>query len=978
MARRRAVAAATAAALLLGLSAAVAGSAVATGSGANGTLGTPAFAGASAAAVAAEQALRAATDGDVTITRDRAGNVHFIGTQAGHPAARPSGVARTASPATAAKAHLARYAALFGVKSAAAELAVTRSDRVGTVDVVRFAQRQGGIPVLGGDLAVSVDTDGNLVSINGETGATAATRTAAVSAATAAATARASIAKSARLRAGTLTTTKPSLWIYDAGLIGAPTELAARPVWRLQVATTTGLARRWTVLVDATSGSIALRFADLAHAKDRSVCDLDSLEAADPSEWACGLGGHPEIRGEGDPPTGIADVDDAYELTGAVYDYYVNQLGRDSIDGSGGPLVSSVRVCQPDDCPLANAFWDGRQMVFGEGYASADDVVGHELTHGVTQHTSNLLYYFQSGAMNESISDVIGELFDQAYAGPPAGDDTPGSKWLIAEDIPGGAIRDMEDPREFAQPDMMSSDRWETSPEAQAFDAGAVHTNSGVGNKAAFLMTDGGAFNGITVTGIGGTKVAHVWYATNQLLTSGADYADMYAVMQQACANLAGAGTAGITTADCVQVKAALDAVEMSQPANELPIPQALTCPAGQVLLDKFSDNFNRTAGGSLGSKWTEFSAAINGDFQPTTTSGNAMFITDEELTFAPAGRNRYAYTKAFTALSSTYTTYLHFDHAYSLDWEPGFFYDGGRVEIDVEGDNRSWFVPPSTSWSNGPNRRLVSDHPILPNGLTFSGESRGWTSSKLSLSAYKGKHVKIRFRAALDGIFAANAGYGWWIDNVRLYQCTKLPTAPGNVKARGYAGQANLTWTGASTSGGPPIGKYVVYLYKASGGGYLNRVELGSTARSFTFTKDSAGKALDFYGTSYRVVIKARNAQGGYGPEVSRTLLGTELTFGPDSATIEFGDPVTISGVLRRKDTADPIGGVTVHLRFGPPGSPVNSYVLGPATVTQPDGSYSITVHPSVSRDYRVFYSTGSQTYLGTRTQGTIKITVT
>jgi bacillolysin len=769
MTRRRAIAAGTAVAVLLGLSSAIAGSAGAAGTG---TAGTPAL----APAAAAEQALRAATSGDVTITRDPSGKVHFVGTKAGQPAARPSGISAKSDPATAARAHLDRYAALFGIKSAANELTVTGSARSGAVNVVRFAQHQGKVPVLAGELVVSVDAAGNLVSINGETGATAATQTATVSARAAANTAKAAIAKGARVDAGLLRTTRPSLWIYDPALIGAPSAVSARPVWRLQVGTTTGEARRWTVLVDANSGGIALAFADLAHAKSRRVCDFDSDFITSPADWACPSGAHTVTRTEGGGPSGIVDVDNAYDLTGAVYDYYFNLLGRDSIDGNGLILRSSVRVCvdEPGGCPFQNAFWDGAQMVFGEGFASADDVVGHELTHGVTEHTSNLLYYFQSGAMNESISDVIGELFDLSFAGPPAGNDTAGARWQLGEDLPPsvGVIRDMQDPTLFGQPDRMSSGLWETSAAAQAFDNGAVHTNSGVGNKAAYLMTDGDTFNGVTVTGIGADKVAHVWYATDQLLTSGADYADMYSVMQQACANLVGT-PGGPTTADCAQVKNALDAVEMSEPANQNPIPQARRCALGFRTITKFVDKFDRT---SLGSAWTRSTGVSIADtFKPSPTAGNAMFITDVEATVTPNGRTRYAYTTSYQTLSTAFTTLLHFDHAYSLDWlpSPNTYFDGARVEIDVAGDGKSWLVPSTTAWINGPNHLLISDHPVLPGARMFTGESRGWTSSRLSLGAYKGKMVKIRFRMALDGFPSASAGFGWWLDNVRLYRCS-------------------------------------------------------------------------------------------------------------------------------------------------------------------------------------------------------------
>jgi Zn-dependent metalloprotease len=767
MTRRRAIAAGTAVALLLGLSSAIAGSAGAAGVGSAGT-------SALAPAAAAEQALRAATSGDVTITRDQSGKVHFVGTKAGHPAARPSGISAKSGPAIAAQAHLDRYAALFGIKSASSELSVAGTARSGAVNVVRFAQHQGNVPVLAGELVVSVDADGNLVSINGETGATAATRTATVSAGAAASTAKAAVAKGARVDAGSLRTTRPTLWIYDPALIGAPSAVSARPVWRLQVGTTKGEPRRWTVLIDANSGGVALAFADLAHAKSRRVCDFDSDFITSPADWSCPSGSHTVTRTEGQGATGIADVDNAYELTGAVYDYYFNVLGRDSIDDAGLILRSSVRVCvdQPGGCPFQNAFWDGAQMVFGEGFASADDVVGHELTHGVTEHESNLLYYFQSGAMNESMSDVIGELFDLSYAGPPTGDDTAAARWLLGEDLSIGAIRDMENPPAFGQPDMMSSGLWETSADAQAFDNGGVHTNSGVGNKAAFLMTDGGSFNGVTVGPINDTnKVAKIWYATDQLLTSGADYADMYRVMQQACANLAAAGT--VTTADCANVKLALDAVEMSEPANETPIPQARRCAIGFRTITQFVDKFDRT---SLGSAWTKTTGvSTQKTFQPSPTAGRAMFISDVESTVNLSGRTRYSFTTSFRTLSATRTTFLHFDHAYSLDWlpNPNTYFDGARVEIDVNGDGKSWLVPSTTAWNNGPNHLLFSGHPTLPGARMFTGESRGWTSSRLSLASYKGKQVKIRFRMALDGVPAVSAGFGWWMDNVRLYRCS-------------------------------------------------------------------------------------------------------------------------------------------------------------------------------------------------------------
>src|SRR5205823_4808325 len=134
-------------------------------------------------------------------------------------------------------------------------------------------------------------------------------------------------------------------------------------------------------------------------------------------------------------------------------------------------------------------------MAYGDGYAAADDVVGHEFSHGFTQFESNLYYYMQSGAINEAMSDIFGEYIDLTDG---VGNDDPSVRWLVGEDLPGGAIRNMQDPFYSYQPDSMTSYFYNCTTS----DSGGVHTNSGVANKAAFLMTDGGTLNGVTVQGL--------------------------------------------------------------------------------------------------------------------------------------------------------------------------------------------------------------------------------------------------------------------------------------------------------------------------------------------------------------------------------------------------------------------------------------------------------------------------------------------
>ncbi len=142
------------------------------------------------------------------------------------------------------------------------------------------------------------------------------------------------------------------------------------------------------------------------------------------------------LRQEGQSASGDSAADEAYDGAGATYDLFKNSYQRDSIDGSGLALISTVHYQKSYD----NAFWNGHQMVYGDGdedlpvdqrifnrFTSAIDVIAHELTHGVTQYEANLTYYGQPGAMNESMSDVFGSLVKQYSLGQTA----RSADWII-------------------------------------------------------------------------------------------------------------------------------------------------------------------------------------------------------------------------------------------------------------------------------------------------------------------------------------------------------------------------------------------------------------------------------------------------------------------------------------------------------------------------------------------------------------------
>jgi Zn-dependent metalloprotease len=224
------------------------------------------------------------------------------------------------------------------------------------------------------------------------------------------------------------------------------------------------------------------------------------------------------VRAEGDPPSGDPAVNEAYDGAGATFEFYLDVYERNSIDDRGLELVSSVHY----GTRYENAFWDGAQMVYGDGggqlfiegaLTRALDVIGHELTHGVTQYTAGLEYSKQSGALNESFSDVFGVLVKQYAAQQEA--DTDEEKWLIGAGalVPkwGRALRSMKAPGTAWQGDQQPAtmDDYVDLPDDNdpANDNGGVHINSGIPNHAFYLAA----------TALGGyawERLGRVWYVT--------------------------------------------------------------------------------------------------------------------------------------------------------------------------------------------------------------------------------------------------------------------------------------------------------------------------------------------------------------------------------------------------------------------------------------------------------------------------------
>ncbi|MGA9599429.1 MAG: M4 family metallopeptidase [Methylocystis sp.] len=235
-------------------------------------------------------------------------------------------------------------------------------------------------------------------------------------------------------------------------------------------------------------------------------------------------------RSEDGPESSDASVNRAFDGFGTTREFYKRVLDRNSLDNRGMRLDGFVHY----DQSFNNAFWDGQEMIFGDGdgimftdLTKSLDVIAHELTHGVTQFTAGLAYHDESGALNESISDVFGSLVKQWSLNQTA----DAADWLIgaevfAPGIGGQALRSMKAPGTAYNNDQLGKDpqpdhmnKYVNLPDNPAGDHGGVHINSGIPNKAFYL----------TAAAIGGyawEKAGHIWYESLKASTPDAQFQD--------------------------------------------------------------------------------------------------------------------------------------------------------------------------------------------------------------------------------------------------------------------------------------------------------------------------------------------------------------------------------------------------------------------------------------------------------------------
>jgi len=372
------------------------------------------------------------------------------------------------------------------------EMVVTKvvKDKVGALHV-RFEQKLNGLPVAGAGMVLHAHADGTIFAVNGDfvpggdlplhpdLGSIAALGQAKIT--------------GARV-------SEPEL-SYVLGV-----DFRGHLAWKATFEYVNDAGpQRDVVFVDTTTGKIAARHPQIKYARALKTQDCHQKTNR------CTV-----VSTSSNPiNTGDGAIDDAHNYAIATYDYYWNNYGRDSIDDAGMALNSRAHYSRNYN----NAFWDGAQMTYGDGdgvtfipLSQDADVVAHELTHGVTERTSGLIYSNESGALNEAWSDIFGAMVDRQEGA------TGADIWLLGEDIytpniAGDALRNMADPAEFGD-----YDYWPTRYTGFS-DNGGVHTNSGIANLAFKLLVTGGTHprgkTTVNVPAIGFAAAADIFYNAN-------------------------------------------------------------------------------------------------------------------------------------------------------------------------------------------------------------------------------------------------------------------------------------------------------------------------------------------------------------------------------------------------------------------------------------------------------------------------------
>ena len=846
-----------------------------------------------------------------------------------------------ASP-TRAMAFLATYGALVGMNNAernalhagelpaeGSNLQVLRSETDGIgMSHVRFNQFYKGLRVVGGQVIVHMNDKG-ITGVNGHYVPEISLST--LPALTEAAAAENAVAILRKGGDKDLKVNKAELAIYPVGLLEGAS-VVSRLAYAVDVS---GSSIQEQVWIDAQTGGVLNRI-PLHHsaALNRIIYTPQYGEPFD-------------VRHEGDPytpgpPPGTAGADpinNLYLFAEHTYNLLRSGFAHNSYDNMGHTMHSVYLV--NNRCP--NAYWNGISTNYCPDL-DADDVVAHEWGHAYTQFTHGLIYSYQSGALNESYSDIFGETTDllngvDAEGGSNNTQPMPtGQRWQIGEDVnvlnqPAlGILRDMWDPTRFGQPDKTSSPNYSCG----SGDSGGVHANSGVPNHAYAILVDGKTFNGQTVTGIGFNRALAIYYrAMTVYQTETTDFAAHSQALQQSCADLIGdplnvlstssangvVSTDVVTLSTCQQVTKAMQAVEMNLP-TPCPI-LILLNPDAPAACDGASDIFAEDwETGDNG--WTRTSTGVFAEWEDSTRNLRD-FLLDSTL---PAGRSGTAaqarniplgepgggdcspgtgdYSGQFTIDSPTIAIpagasdlKMRFDHYVATEAT----FDGGQVEISVNG-GAFQLVPQDQYEFNKPNSQFEPPPPVGLNTNPNAGEyawhgtnvnvpsgtppgSWGTTIIDLSSLTNPGDTMKVRFTYSQDG---CNGVDGWYVDNVRVYACPTL-TGPTLTTGPDYEnpdtnGSFTLIWTRPAEATGPDV---------------LQVSETSCAPLLFDNAESGTGQWTVANDGAFSPTWTTSNAKPQHAPNTAFWAApASEQGF--DSATLTYNNPITIpsSGITK------------------------------------------------------------------------------
>ncbi len=418
---------------------------------------------------------------------------------------------------------LSKIAPAFGLKRANLVASRIAHDSLGMTHVA-YAETQKGLPVVGAETILHIATDGSIVSANSTSQGTLELPT------------------TAKLSAADARTFAVAEVGHDA--VAGDAELVY-----VKSSRDGNIYLSWRVDVRAQDGDTPIHDLVFVDAAERLVRDLHPQIHSVKNRNVYDAGGGDSLPGslsiaEGGQQVGDAVIAAAYDNTGTTWDCFSQIFGRDSFNGSGGELRSTVHYGRNYN----NAFWNGQQMVYGDGdgqvlgpLATSLDVTAHELGHGVTQFTANLVYQNEPGALNEAMSDIFGAVCE-AFADGGVNGDT----WKLGEDIytpnqPGDALRYMDNPTVDGQSYDFYPERYTGGQ-----DNGGVHLNSGIANLAFKLAVTGGAHprnkTAVQVPAIGMDKAGAIFYrALTVYMGSTTNFAAAREATVQAAQDLYGA-----------------------------------------------------------------------------------------------------------------------------------------------------------------------------------------------------------------------------------------------------------------------------------------------------------------------------------------------------------------------------------------------------------------------------------------------------